>query len=56
MTKKIWEFTNEEMDALVSDAAKKAVTETHEAGRPSTHGDEKGVYHLYQDGRKEHIK
>jgi hypothetical protein len=56
MAKKIWELTSEETDALVGEAAKKAIAETHGAGRPSTHGDEKGVYLLYPDGRKEYIE
>lgn len=56
MSKKIWEMTNEEMDLIVKQAAKKAIAETHAAGRPSTHGDDKGVYQLYPDGRKDYIK
>jgi hypothetical protein len=47
---------NEEMDLIVKQATKKAIAETHAAGRPSTHGDDKGVYQLYPDGRKEYIK
>ena len=54
--KKIWEFTEHEMEILAGEAAKEAIDETHAAGRPSTHGDEKGVYHLFSDGHKEYIK
>ena len=54
--KKIWEFTEHEMEILAGEAAKEAIDETHAAGRPSTHGDEKGVYHLFPDGHKEYIK
>lgn len=56
MTKKIWELNDEEMDAIVKEAARKAIAETHAAGRPSTHGDDKGIYRLYPDGHKEYIE
>lgn len=56
MPKEIWELNSDEWDALMKKAAKKAIEETHAAGRPSTHGDDVGVYHLYPDGRKEYIK
>lgn len=56
MAKKIWKLTNEEMDEIVRAAAKKAIAETHAAGRPSTHGDDKGIYRLYPDGHKEYIE
>lgn len=56
MTKKFWEATKEEKEAMFAEATREAIAETHAAGRPSTHGDEKGVYHLYPDGRKEYIK
>jgi len=46
----------EEKEAVVQEATRKAIAETHAAGRPSTHGDEKGVYQLYPDGHKEYIK
>ncbi|RPJ74617.1 MAG: hypothetical protein EHM20_10310 [Alphaproteobacteria bacterium] len=56
MAKQIWEMTMEEKEAVVQEATRKAIAETHAAGRPSTHGDEKGVYQLYPDGHKEYIK
>lgn len=56
MKKKLWEMTKEEKEAMFAEATRKAIEETHAAGRPSTHGDAKGVYHLYPDGRKEYIK
>ena len=56
MKKKIWEYTDAEMEKLAGEAAKEEIAETHAAGRPSTHGDEKGVYHLFPDGHKEYIK
>ena len=34
------------------EATRKAIAETHAAGRPSCHGDNKGVYNLYPDGTK----
>lgn len=52
MDKASWE----QFDEVFKDAAKKAIAETHKAGRPSVHGDEKGIYNLYPDGRKEYIK
>lgn len=56
MKKNIWELSNEEMDEIMKEVGRKAIAETHAAGRPSTHGDNKGVYHLYPDGHKEYIK
>lgn len=44
------------LDKVFKEAAQKAITETHAAGRASTHGDSKGIYHLYPDGKKEYIK
>ena len=54
--KKIWKFNDHEIEILAGEAAKEAIDETHAAGRPSTHGDEKGVYHLFPDGHKEYTK
>ncbi|MBP2629441.1 MAG: hypothetical protein H6Q70_69 [Firmicutes bacterium] len=56
MKKDFRELTNEEEEAMFAEATRKAIAETHAAGRPSTHGDAKGVYHLYPDGHKEYIK
>lgn len=55
MTKEFWKL-REELDAFFKEAAKAAIAETHAAGRPSAHGDEKGLYLLYPDGHKEYIK
>lgn len=52
----IFELTDEETDAIVKSAATSAVARTHAAGRYSTNGDEKGIYRLYPDGRKEYIE
>ena len=35
---------------------KKEKRETHEAGRTSCHGDNKGIYELYPDGTNKYIK
>lgn len=43
------------LDQAFRDAVKKAISETHDAGRPTTHGDQEGVYHLYPNGTKEYI-
>ncbi|MGB9131361.1 MAG: hypothetical protein WCB90_01950 [Methanosarcina sp.] len=49
-------MSTEEKEAVAREAVRKAIADTHAAGRPSTHGDKKGVYQLYPDGRKEYIK
>ncbi len=49
-------LTKEEKEKLFGEATRKAISETHEAGRPSCHGDNKGVYELYPDGTKKYIK
>lgn len=48
--------TGEEIESVFRSAAKDAIARTHAMGRPSTHGDEKGIYRLYPDGHKEYIK
>jgi len=54
---KTWyEMTKEEREKCLGEATRKAIAETHAMGRPSTHGDNKGVYRLYPDGHKEYIK
>jgi len=54
-TKEFHELTNEELTELFTRATKKAIAEDHAAGRPTTHGNEHGIYKLYPDGRKEYI-
>jgi hypothetical protein len=49
-------MSRHEEEALLKEAADEAIAKTHAAGLPTTHGDEKGVYRLYPDGRKEYIK
>lgn len=49
-------MTKEEKEALFAEAAKIAISETHAQGRPSFHGDDKGMYYLYPDGKKEYIE
>lgn len=44
------------MGKLLAEGAKKEIAETHVSGRPSTHGDDKGIYHLYPEGQKKYIK
>lgn len=56
MSKPFWEMNKEEQETLLAEGTKKAIAETHAAGRSTTHGDDKGVYNLYPDGRKEYIK
>lgn len=54
--KSFFTMTKDEKEALLKEAAEEAIAEAHAAGRPTTHGDEKGVYRLYPDGHKEYIK
>ena len=46
------ELSKEEMEKIFGEATRKAIAETHAAGRPSCHGDNLGVYNLYPDGTK----
>jgi hypothetical protein len=55
-SKALLEMGKKEIEAVYGDATKKAVEKHHVAGRFTTHGDEKGVYRLYPDGRKEYIE
>ena len=50
------ELPKEEQEKIFGEATRKAITETHAAGRPSCHGDNLGVYNLYPDGTKKYIK
>jgi len=50
------EMSKAEIETLYGEATSKAIKEHHAAGRFTTHGDEKGVYRLYPDGRKEYIE
>jgi hypothetical protein len=54
--KPFFAMSKDEKEALLKEAADEAIAEAHAAGRPSTHGDEKGVYRLYPDGHKEYIR
>ena len=50
------ELPKEEKEKIFGEATRKAIAETHAAGRPSCHGDNLGVYNLYPDGTKKYIK
>lgn len=50
------DLTGKEKERLFQEAVREEIAEHHAAGRPTTHGDGKGVYRLYPDGRKEYIK
>ncbi|MDU4961993.1 MAG: hypothetical protein E6X17_15165 [Sporomusaceae bacterium] len=56
MTKKIWELTGKEHEAIFQEAVKEAIAKAHAAGFPTTHMDEKGIYQLFPDGRKVYEK
>ena len=49
-------MSKKEIEALYGEATRHAIKKHHAAGRFTTHGDEKGVYRLYPDGRKEYIE
>ena len=44
------------MEKFLAEGAKEEIAKTHADGRPSTHGDDKGIYYLYPDGKKRYIK
>jgi len=46
----------EDQEAFFAEATKDAIDAIHAAGHPTSHGDEKGVYLLYPDGRREYVK
>ena len=50
------ELSKEEKEKIFGEATRKAIAETHAAGRSSCHGDNLGVYNLYPDGTKKYIK
>lgn len=50
------DMNKNEVEALYAEATKRSVAEHHEAGRFTTHGDEKGLYRLNPDGTKEYVK
>ena len=49
-------LSKDETEKIFGEATRKAIAETHATGRPSCHGDNKGVYELYPDGTKKYIK
>ena len=51
-TWRVYRITQEERKKILEKATRKAIMETHAAGRPSCHGDNLGVYNLYPDGTK----
>lgn len=54
--KSFFDMEDSEQDQIVARATSEAVKKVHAAGFPTTHGDDKGIYRLYPDGRKEYIK
>jgi hypothetical protein len=56
-SKKItFDMSKEEQEAILKETVEKEILATHALGIPTTHGDARGVYDLYPDGRKEYIK
>lgn len=51
-----FDTSKEEQEAILKKVVAKEIAETHALGMPTTHGDDKGVYYLHPDGRKEYIK
>ena len=50
------EMTREEKEARAGKAVSAAIARSHASGHPTAHADEKGIYNLYPDGRKEYVK
>ena len=50
------EMSKTEIEAVYGEETRKAIKKHYAAGRFTTHGDEKGVYRLYPNGRKEYIE
>lgn len=48
-------LSKEDHEAIFAKAAKKAIEGHHAAGRATCHLDEKGMYLLHPDGRKEYL-
>ncbi len=46
-------MTKDEQEIFLGRATKKAISETHAMGLPTTHSDGKYRFKLYPDGRKE---
>ncbi|MDA8335082.1 MAG: hypothetical protein M0Z41_08860 [Peptococcaceae bacterium] len=56
MNKSVWDMTKEELEAMLATAAQREIARHHAAGRPTAHGDDKGVFLLHPDGTKEYVK
>ncbi len=50
------EMTKEQKEARAGIAVRAAIAKSHSLGHPTAHADEKGIYNLYPDGRKEYVK
>jgi hypothetical protein len=46
----------EEREKILGKSTRAAIKRLHDAGLPSVHGDDKGTYYLYPDGRKEYVR
>lgn len=53
--KDFFAMTKEDRTALYAQGIRAEVKRHHAEGRYTTHGDERGVYRLYPDGRKEYV-
>ena len=49
-------LTPQAQEAILGKATRAEIARHHAAGHPTGHGDEKGVYKLYPDGRKVYTK
>lgn len=54
--KNFWDLSKAETEELLAQSAAEEIAKTHAAGRPTTHGDKKGVYQLFPNGRREYVK
>jgi len=51
-----WEMTAQQKEAMLAEPVEREIARHHAAGRPTCHGDDKGVFWLYPDGSKEYFK
>lgn len=51
-----FDLPKEEKEKIFARATKAAIAEAHALGLATTHGDGKGIYKLYPDGRREYTR
>ncbi len=54
--KHYWDMTKEEKEAMIGEFTKEEIAKHHAAGRPTVHGDDKGIFLIHPDGTKEYVE